>query len=325
MLHLSVPAPSRGERLDRFLARAQTDLSRSRLQALIRDGRVHVNGLPGRASQRLNGGDDVRLEIPAPVARPGVEPEPLPLAIVFEDDDLMVVDKPSGLVVHPGAGVERGTLVNALLHHAPSIRHVGGAGRPGIVHRLDKDTSGLMVVAKSERAHRALVEAMRQRSVRRGYWALVWGAPRADHGSVSTLLGRDPKHRKRMAVVTRAGKPAVTHWSVHERFGPVTWIDARLETGRTHQIRVHLAHLGHPVVGDPVYGGRAKKQLSLRERERSLAADLLECLPRQALHAYELAFVHPVTGEEQTFTSPPPADLAHALEHLRAFVRDLRN
>jgi 23S rRNA pseudouridine1911/1915/1917 synthase len=320
-LRLSVARPSNGERLDRFLARAQTDLSRSRLQSLIRDGLVRVNGVPGKAAQRLREGDQIDAELPD--ARPDspLDPEPLELAVIFEDDDLMVIDKPAGLVVHPGAGVTRGTLVHGLLHRVPSIRGVGGPRRPGIVHRLDKDTSGLMVVAKTDRAHRALVEALRRRSVTRVYRALVWGDPLEPQGEIDAPIGRDPRHRKRMAVVTRGGRPARSHWSVVTRFGPITLIEVRLETGRTHQIRVHLAHLRHPVVGDPVYGGSPKNLLSLRVGQRSLASDLLAVLPRQALHAAELAFAHPVTGEPRHFTSPLPADFARALARLEAFAR----
>ena len=317
-----MPGTSSGERLDRFLARAQTDLSRSRLQALIRDGHASVNGRPGRASQRLRGGDRVRLELPAAPVASSLEAEPLPLAIVYEDDHLLVVDKPPGLVVHPGAGVSGGTLVNALVHHAPGIRGVGGPDRPGIVHRLDKDTSGLLVVAKSERAHRALVDAIRARTVRRTYVALVWGSPRAREGEIAAAIGRDPKRRTRMAVVRRGGRPALTRFRVRLRLGIASLLDVDLETGRTHQIRVHLAHLGHPVVGDPAYGGRRKSHLSLAQRERSLTVELLRCLPRQALHAAGLEFAHPVTGELLRFTSPIPEDLARAVSLLEPFAKD---
>jgi 23S rRNA pseudouridine1911/1915/1917 synthase len=214
---------------------------------------------------------------------------------------------------------------------------VGGAGRPGIVHRLDKDTSGLMVVAKSARAYRALVEAMRAREVRRVYRALVWGDPRAESGEIAGVIGRDPRERRRMAVLPEPpagpgragrhrgpGKPALTRWRVLRRFGPVTELEVRLDTGRTHQIRVHLSHLRLPVVGDPVYGGRPKKQLSGTGAQRSLAGALLDRLPRQALHAAELELAHPVSGQWLRFTSPLPADFAGALDALQAFIESPR-
>jgi 23S rRNA pseudouridine1911/1915/1917 synthase len=316
MLDLSVPAPSHGERLDRFLAAAQADLSRSRLQQLIRGGRVSVNGRAARASHRLRDGDRIRIELPE--SRPArLVPEELPLTIVHEDDDLIVIDKPAGTVVHPGAGVMSGTLVHALLHRYPEIADVGGEGRPGIVHRLDKDTSGLIAVARSARAYRALVEALRARTVHRRYRALVWGDPRSEGGTISAAVGRDPHERKRMAVVARGGREARTHWRVTERFGLASHLELELDTGRTHQIRVHLTHLRHPVVGDPVYGGRGKKLLSLPPLQRSLGRALLECLPRQALHASQLELLHPVTGTGLTFRATLPDDFARALKLLR--------
>jgi len=237
---------------------------------------------------------------------------------VFEDEWLLVVNKPPGVVVHPGAGAERGTLVHALLHHAPQLADVGGSGRPGIVHRLDKDTSGLLVVAKHERAWRGLVQAIHDRSVTRLYLALVWGNPRVASGTIETAFGRDPRHRKRMAVLRAGGKPARTHWRVIERFQLATLLEARLDTGRTHQIRVHLDHIGHAVVGDPVYGGRGKKQLRVLQSQRSLREALLQSMQRQALHASELRFSHPVTGEHLAFTRPVPVDYARALDLLRS-------
>jgi 23S rRNA pseudouridine1911/1915/1917 synthase len=320
MMNLSVPEPNAGERLDRFLATAQTDLSRSRLQALIRGGHVQVNGRIARASHRLRGGDSILLALPDPEPEsPPLAPEARPLAVVHEDEWLMVLDKPAGLVVHPGAGVRTGTLVHALLHHHPAIAGVGGADRPGIVHRLDKDTSGLMVIAKHPRTYRALVQAIAGREVTRVYQALVWGAPHVDSGRIEGAIGRDPRHRKRMAVVRRGGRPAVTHWRVLERFGSVaTLLEARLETGRTHQIRVHLAWSGHPVVGDPTYR-QGKKKLSLSARERSLAAALVEALDRQALHASELELTHPLTGARLRFSAPVPRDFGRALDLARTF------
>jgi len=214
--------------------------------------------------------------------------------------------------------VARGTLVHALLHRYPEIAAVGGPGRPGIVHRLDKDTSGLLVVARTARAYRALVEAMRARQVRRTYQSLVWGAPRAAAGVIEGAIARDPRDRRRMAVTQRGGKAARTRWKVEERFGMATWLEIELDTGRTHQIRVHLAHLGHPVVGDPVYGGRAKKVLSLDASTASLGQAILKLLSRQALHASKLELSHPVTGRTMSFVLPLPVDFALAVETLRA-------
>ena len=282
-------------------------------------GRVEVNGRAAGKSLKLKEGDVVRIAVP-PRRASRLVPEARPLAIVYEDDELLVLDKPAGMVVHPGAGVSSGTLVHALLHHAPAIAKVGGEGRPGIVHRLDRDTSGLLVVAKTEATYLALVEALRLRHVARIYRALVWGDPGPAGGVVDLPVGRDPKDRTRMAVARGpSGRTARTHWKVLERFGPATLLELRLETGRTHQIRVHLAALRHPVIGDPVYGGRAKKMLSLRPVERSLATALLRQLGRQALHAAELELTHPLTGVALHFESPLPEDFSRALELLRAF------
>jgi 23S rRNA pseudouridine1911/1915/1917 synthase len=207
--------------------------------------------------------------------------------------------------------------VHALLHRFPELAQVGGEGRPGIVHRLDRETSGLLVVARTPRAYLGLVEALRARTIHRGYDALVWGQPPRERGTLETLLGRDPRRRQRMSVLPRGGRPARTHWRVIERFGLASRLAVRLDTGRTHQIRVHMAHLGHPVVADAVYGGRGKKLLSMPEPGRSLAIDLLKCLPRQALHASELRLSHPVTGRPLAFASPWPQDFMDALELLR--------
>jgi 23S rRNA pseudouridine1911/1915/1917 synthase len=302
------------------LARARIGLSRNRLQKLIDDGRVQVNGRTAKPSLKLKPGDAVVLSIP-PRRASRLAPEPQALRIVYEDDAVLVLDKPAGVVVHPGAGVQSGTLAHGLLHHAPEIGDVGGEGRPGIVHRLDRDTSGLMVVARTEEAYQALIEALRRREVRRTYRAIVWGDPGPSSGHIDLPIGRDPRDRKRMGVVRGpGGKAALTHWRVLERYGLATLVEARLETGRTHQIRVHFAAVRHPVVGDPTYGGRVKKWLSLRPSERSLAHALLRALRRQALHAAELEFVHPVTGDRLHFESAPPDDFREALDRLRAFA-----
>jgi 23S rRNA pseudouridine1911/1915/1917 synthase len=312
-----VPPTASGERLDRFLAAAEPDLSRSRVQGLIDEGLVLVNTRPARASHRVREGDTVTVQVPEAVASTLVA-ESLGLVIVHQDDDIIVIDKPAGLVVHPGAGVSTGTLVHGLLHHDPALAGVGGEDRPGIVHRLDKDTSGLLVVARNARAHRALVDAMQLHAIQREYTAIVWGDPREDEGTVDAPLGRDPRERKRMAVTRHGGRQAVTHWHAEERFGIATRLRVRLETGRTHQIRVHLAHIRLPVMGDPVYGGR-RKPLSPDSVERSLGVTLLGVLSRQALHASRLELAHPRTGDVLGFTSPLPHDLQLALEALRAF------
>jgi 23S rRNA pseudouridine1911/1915/1917 synthase len=318
MLDLTVPPEGAGQRVDRWLARARIGLSRNRIQTLIEAGRICVNGRAARQALRLKENDRVAVDIP-PRKSSRLLAEDLPLNIVFEDDALIVIDKPAGLVVHPGAGTQSGTLVHALLHHAPQIGTVGGEGRPGIVHRLDKDTAGLMVVAKTEEAYLALVEAIRTREVVRVYKALVWGDPGPSEGLIDLPIGRDTRERTRMAVARSGGKPARTRWRVCERFGPAALVEARLETGRTHQIRVHFAALKHPVVGDPLYGGRVRKSLSLRQAERSLADALLRTMRRQALHAAELELAHPVTGSALRFTSALPEDFSTALELLRAF------
>ena len=279
-----------------------------------------VNGRVGKPSLRLKPGDKLSVSVP-PRRSSRLVAEKLPLTIVFEDEHVLVLDKPAGTVVHPGAGVQSGTLVHALLHHAPTLATVGGEGRPGIVHRLDRETSGLMVVAKTEEAYLVLVEALRARTVARIYSALVWGDPVPGEGVIDLPIGRDPRERTRMAVVRGpGGKIARTRWRVLERFGLASHLQARLETGRTHQIRVHMAAVRHPVIGDPVYGGRVKKMLSLRQSERSLADALLRLLRRQALHAAELEFLHPVSGELLHFRSELPPDFREALDRLRAFA-----
>jgi 23S rRNA pseudouridine1911/1915/1917 synthase len=256
-----------------------------------------------RPAHRVRAGERVRVEIPPP-APAALTPEPIPLAVVFEDADLLVVDKPAGLPVHPGAGRATGTLVHAVLAHCPDLPGIGGRERPGIVHRLDKDTSGLLVVAKTEAALRALQAQIQSREVRREYLALVWGRVARAEGTIDAPIGRDPRHRTRMAVVP-AGRRAVTGYRVVERFDDATLLELRLETGRTHQIRVHCASIGHPVVGDPTYG-RRPNAWGLR---------------RQALHAHRLAFAHPGSGVALSFTSALPGDIAGALARLRADAR----
>lgn len=295
-------------RADRFLADAIGSLSRSRVKALIDDGHATRDGAPlTDPSETVRAGARYAIDIPAPVAATP-QPQAIPLSILFEDRDLIVIDKPAGLVVHPAPGNLDGTLVNALLAHAgDDLPGIGGEKRPGIVHRLDKDTSGVMVAAKTDRAHRVLSEAFANRDLDRAYVALAWGLPAPTSGEVSAPIGRHPGDRKRMAVVDRGGKPATTRYAVQRAWGAaVALVECRLLTGRTHQIRVHLAHIGHPIVGDPVYLRRTPAAA------RPLAApvrDALLAFPRQALHAATLGFNHPVTGRPLSFESPVPADM----------------
>ena len=299
-------------RADRFLADAIGSLSRSRVKALIEAGQASRDGLLIKdPSESVRAGALYRLHVPPPTpATP--QPQDIPLAILFEDADLIVLDKPAGLVVHPAPGNLDGTLVNALLAHAgDDLPGIGGEKRPGIVHRLDKDTSGVMVVAKTDRAHRALSEAFAARDLERAYLALVWGLPADMQGEVSAPVGRHPVDRKRMAVVERGGKAATTRYQVKRAWGTaVALVECRLLTGRTHQIRVHMAHIGHPLVGDPVYLRRTPASAKLLP---AATRDALLAFPRQALHAATLGFRHPVTKQPLSFESPVPADLASLL------------
>ncbi len=303
-----------GGRLDAVVAAAIEELSRTQVQRLIDEGRVCVGGeVATKAKARVEPGDAIEVRVPPPEPLE-VLPEPIPLAVLFEDADLIVIDKPAGLVVHPAPGHASGTLVNALLHHCKDLSGIGGVLRPGIVHRLDKDTSGVMVVAKSERAHAALTAAFAAKSrgeagsLDRTYLAITSPAPPAASGTLRTLYGRHPIHRKKFSSKVASGKHAVTHWQVVEKLRDAALVRFRLETGRTHQIRVHAADHGWPLVGDPVYGHRP--------RDPRLA-EVARALGRQALHAATLAFDHPVTGVRLAFEAPLPADLQAALTALR--------
>ena len=290
-----------GQRLDRWLAGQAGAPSRSALQGLMEAGFVRRNGAPANKKDKLAAGDCITLTLPDPQPIEA-QPQNIPLDIVYEDDHLLVVNKPKGMVVHPAPGNPDGTLVNALLYHCRGqLSGVGGAIRPGIVHRIDKDTSGLLVVAKDDLTHQGLSEQMAVHAIHRVYHAVVYGNIRQDAGTIEAPIGRDPRDRKRMAVTPGQGKRACTHWQVLERFGRFTLLACRLETGRTHQIRVHMAHIGHPLAGDPVYGPRSV----IRE------------LQGQCLHAKELGFRHPVTGQELRFDSPLPAYFTTFLERLR--------
>lgn len=294
-------ADTSGERADAALARLVPDLTRSAAQRLLEEGRVLRAGNPLRKNDRLQAGDVLELELPAPQPV-ALEPEDIPLDIVYEDDDLLVINKPKGLVVHPAAGHWSGTLVNALLYHCKdSLSGINGELRPGIVHRIDKDTSGLLIVAKNDFAHQALAAQLQDHTLARTYVCLVVGGVREDSGTIDAPIGRHPTDRKKMAVTEKNSRSAVTHWRVLERFAGYTLLECRLETGRTHQIRVHMAYRNHPIVGDTVYG-RSKPELGQ---------------DTQCLHARALTFRHPRTGETMTCTCPLPDYFLRLLEKLR--------
>jgi 23S rRNA pseudouridine1911/1915/1917 synthase len=311
---LTVEAEPAEGRLDAYLAARLPDLSRSRIVQLISEGHVRLNGTVVRKSRRPAAGDVLEIEVPP--ARPShITPEAIPLRIVYEDADLLVVDKPAGLVVHPAVGHDSGTLVNALLHHVPDLAGIGGVRRPGLVHRLDKDTSGLLVVAKNELAHARLSAALKRRTIRRIYLVAAWGHLGDGERTVAAPIARSPVHRQRMAVV-EGGRPARTRFTRLERWRAAELLRAELETGRTHQIRVHLLSIGHPAVGDPVYGAGGERGIS--GPDRRWAAQLAKRVSRQFLHASELRFEHPRTGEALAFTAPLPDDLAQTAAWARS-------
>ena len=311
-----VGAPSAGTRLDLFLASACSDLSRSRIQKLIAEGAVTLSGEPAKRSHVVRAGDRVEVDVPEP--KPAtLEPEPIPLSILYEDAHLLAVDKPAGLVVHPSPGHGSGTLVNALLHHVRDLAGIGGSLRPGIVHRLDRDTSGVLLVAKTDLAHASLARQMKRRTMKKEYLALVAGIPRVRKGEIALAIGRDTRDRKRMKAYRQAdpvpsgAREARTLYEIEREWFPLglTLLRCRLVTGRTHQIRVHLAAAGLPVVGDPVYG-RARYP---RVRDANLKRRL-EGFPRQALHAERVSFRHPETGQPVSIAAPVPDDLRALLE-----------
>ena len=306
-LRIEIAAEQAGERIDRALAAARPELSRSRVKALIEQGHLRLAAATIEdPSLRVKPGQVFELAIPeAAPAKP--QGEAIDLNVVYEDEDLIVIDKPAGMVVHPAPGNPEGTLVNALIAHCgASLSGIGGERRPGIVHRIDKETSGLLVAAKNDAAHQTLSAAFAAHAIERAYLGLVWGVPSPAVGSITGNIGRDPKDRKRMAVVTRGGKPAHTDYRVLKSFGlGAALVECRLKTGRTHQIRVHMAKIGHPLIGDPTYG---KATAARRARLAPAARAVAEGFPRQALHATLLGFAHPRTGELLSWRSESPAD-----------------
>ena len=304
MTEINLQVEEKGERIDRYLSQQLPNLSRSRIQQLIEQSNVQVNEKVCTSKKTtVQQGDRISLTIPE--AKPlDLQPEAIPLDILYEDDALIIINKPAGLVVHPAAGHESGTLVNALLAHCPNLAGIGGVQRPGIVHRLDKDTTGAIAIAKTDQAHQSLQAQLKAKTARREYLGVVYGAPSADRGTIDQPIGRHPIDRKKMAVVPveKGGRPSVTHWQVRERLGNYTLMHFQLETGRTHQIRVHSAYMGHPIVGDPVYSAG-----------RSVGVNL----PGQALHAWRLTLLHPVTQEWIEVTAPIPKSFTALLDVLR--------
>jgi 23S rRNA pseudouridine1911/1915/1917 synthase len=316
ILKISIPQDAHGKRIDFVLSQMDIGLSRSFIHKLILDENVLVDKRAVKPSHKLKGGEQIQIEVP-PLEKPSVEPENIPLDIVYEDSDLLVVNKKAGMVVHPAMGNYSHTLVNALLFHCKDLSGINGVIRPGIVHRLDKDTSGLLVVAKNDLTHLGLAEQIKNRTLLREYNAIIWGHMPTDEGSIEAPIGRALKDRKKMAVTRVKGRESLTQYKVLERFGICDLLSLRLKTGRTHQIRVHLSYLNHPVLGDPEYGGRQKWIKGIYDQERPLAQKLLSMIERQALHAKKLGFIHPRTKEYQEFDSPLPNDIESILELLR--------
>ncbi len=305
-------------RLDTFVSTRLPDCSRSRVTALIREGNILVDGLPCKSGYKVKAGQIVSGCIPAPSVSDLV-PEPIPLDILFEDHALIVVNKPAGLVVHPAAGHATGTLVNALLHHCPDLEGIGGERRPGIVHRLDKDTSGIIVVAKNDQAHQGLSHQFKARHIRKIYLALVLGSPGQESGCIDMPVGRHLADRKKMAVVHSGGREARTLWLVRERFDAATLLAMDLKTGRTHQIRVHCLAIRHPIIGDPIYGPRRLFHNALKQNATS--HHILSQAKRQMLHASQISFSHPFSGATLNFKAPLPSDMMHVIEQLRTLQR----
>jgi len=314
-IQIHVPANKARERLDTFLTREISGVSRSQIQKLIKQGCVRVDSRVVRPNYVIHPSEKIEIEI-VKHSRPEIKAENIPIDIVYEDDYLLVVNKRAGMVVHPACGNWSGTLVNALMYHCQNLSNLNQPDRPGIVHRLDKDTSGLLVVAKDNFVHAGLSRQFEKKTIKRMYIAVVWGHFKTLDGTIETLLSRSRRDRKKIAV-SQQGRSAITHFIVKERLPLCSLLELRLETGRTHQIRVHLAHIHHPVFGDQTYGGRGRQIGGLNKRDAELAMELLRIMPRQALHAKSLGFVHPVTGREMMFDSELPEDMKSLLNRLR--------
>lgn len=318
-LVLKADQAEEGLRLDVFLSRRVTDQSRSQIKKWIQEGRVRVEGRLVKASQVIDAGDEIRVRFPPDEPDEGLLPCPMPLDILFEDDHLIVINKAPGIVVHPGAGHREGTLVHGLLAHTNRLAKQGSPLRPGIVHRLDQNTSGAMVAAKSDAAYLGLVRQFKDHQVGKEYLAIVYGILKDRQGEIRTGIDRHATDRKRMAVVFSRGREAVSRWKVEEEFGEVSLVRVCIRTGRTHQIRVHFSHMGRPIVGDSTYGGGRRRARSVRSSDLQ---QLLAPVERQMLHAWRLSFRHPVTGDPVSFTAEPPADFLSLLGGLRRLGGD---
>jgi len=309
---ITVTKRGEGRRLDQFLSETNLNLSRSQAKNLIQKHLISLNQKPTKPSAHVKTGDIISGTLPEPEPL-SLKPEPLPLTILYEDSSIIVVDKSSGMVVHPAYGNTSGTLVNALLYHCKDLAGINGVLRPGIVHRLDKDTSGVMVVAKDDEAYHHLTRQFKNRTVKKVYWAIVYGKVSGDEGLIDSDIGRHPSERKRMSTRTKKGRPAITRWMKVEEFDGATLLEIFPQTGRTHQIRVHLSSIGHPILGDPLYGRKGRPGAI----HDPVLRECVKRLNRQALHAQRLEFTHPRTGETVRFVSPMPRDMEEVLEWLR--------
>ncbi|RMF94310.1 MAG: RluA family pseudouridine synthase [Candidatus Schekmanbacteria bacterium] len=305
-IKIEVGVEDRGERIDSFLSRKLPELTRSSIQRLIKNGKITIQDTHLKAGQKLKGGEEIEIFIPPP-SKPSISAEKIPLDIVYEDSDLIVINKPAGMVVHPAAGNYSGTLVNALLYHCKDLSGIGGEARPGIVHRLDKDTSGLLVAAKNDKSHLALSKQLKSRALTRKYLAITRGIPRQFSGKIDAPIGRSPKHRKKMAVLEEGGRQALTYYKVIEKFPNYALLELSLKTGRTHQIRVHLKSINCPVLGDKTYG----HGITEKERRKGII------LKRQALHAAFIKFIHPSSKKEIELSAPLPKDMEETLKIMR--------
>ncbi len=315
-ISITIPPKKSKERIDAFLTRELPRFSRNQVQLMVKEHMIRVDGQPVKSNYAVRPGEIITVTLPYPKP-PDLEPEAIPLDIVFEDESLLVINKPAGMVVHPAHGHHSGTLVNALLYHCEKLSSMNDTTRPGIVHRLDKDTSGLLLAVKDDFVHRGLAEQFSEKSVDRQYKAIVWRHFKKTSGTIDTMLNRSTRDRK-VFTVSNDGKRAVTHYQVEEKFDFLSMVSLRLETGRTHQIRVHLSHLGNPVFGDQTYGGRSRPMGGLSRERTAFAKHLLELMPRQALHAQTLGFVHPLTRERLYFTTELPDDMNRVLSELRS-------